>query len=245
MSFIKKILGKREKSFSDKLEELGYFKYSPTKEIKALKEKIDESYNQIQILSTPKDEKYRPIDLRYYFCDGESIHEYNGYKDYVDYISPSLEKLGILDKVKGNISDSSTANIDVDSVYNLIKSLNRILDENRISETWYPIYGGNDGQLILLTPELFEFLSESIKDAKSRPFEIEAWRKLVIYSKSEQSNINLQQEKKVIQGNRIIHAKYGHGVIKEINEKGLALIDFKEHGERKIIIKYAQYEIID
>jgi len=82
MSLLKKIFSKKENSFSDKLEELEYFKYSPKEEILNLKKKIDENYNRIEILSTPMDEKHRPIDLRYYFCDGEDIHEHNGFEQH-------------------------------------------------------------------------------------------------------------------------------------------------------------------
>jgi hypothetical protein len=245
MSFLKKIFSKKEYSFSDRLEELGYFKYSPSEEIENLKKRIDENYSQIEILSTPRDEKYRPIDLRYYFCDSEDIHEHNGYKEYIEYIRPTLEKLSIYDEVKKTIPDSSNTNIHIDSVYNLIMYLNQILDSNRINENWYPIYGGNDGRLILLTPKQFEFLVETIKDAKSRPFEIESWRKLVVYSKSERSNSQTQTEKKVVEGSRIDHVKYGQGTVKELNDKGVAVIDFKDGGERKIIMKYAKYKILN
>ena len=245
MSLLKKLFGKKDKTFSDKLEELEYFKYSPREEILNLKKKIDENYSRIEILSTPMDKKYRPIDLRCYFCDGEDIHEHNGYKEYIEYIRPTLEELKIYDEVKKNIPDSSDTSIHVDSLYNLIKLLNQILDSNRINENWYPIYGGNDGQLILLTPKQFEFLKETIKDAKSRPFEIEAWRKFVVYSKSEKSKSQPQTEKKVAEGSRIDHVKYGQGTIKEINEKGVAIIEFKDGGERRIIMKYAKYEILN
>ena len=239
------MFGNQEKSFSEELEELGYFKYSPIEAIESLKKKVDKNYNQFKILSTPKDGKSRPIDLRFYFCDGESVHEENGYKEYVEYIRPTLKKLNIYDEVNAVIPTSSNTSIHVDSVYNLIKHLNQILDSNQIGENWYPVYGGNDGQLILLTPEQFKFLRESIKDAKSRPFEIEAWRKLVVFDKSGNSNTDNQVGKKVAQGNRIDHAKYGHGIIKEINSKGVAIIDFEGIGERKIIMKYAKYDILD
>jgi len=141
--------------------------------------------------------------------------------------------------------DSSNTNIHVDSVYNLIKYLNQILDSYQIDENWYPIYGGNDGQLILLTPKQFEFLHETIKDAKSRPFEIEAWRKLVVYNKTEKSNYQSQTEEKVVEGSRIVHVKYGQGTVKEINNKGVAVINFKDGGERRIIMKYAKYELLN
>lgn len=245
MSLLKIIFSKKEKTFSDKLEELEYFKYSPGEELLNLKKKIDENYSRIKILSTPMDDKYRPIDLRYYFCDGEDINEHNGYKEYIEYIRPTLEELKIYDEVKKNIPDSSDTSIHVDSVYNLIKLLNHILDSNRINENWHPIYGGNDGQLILLTPKQFEFLKETIKDAKSRPFEIEAWRNFVVYSKSEKSKSQAQTEKKVAEGSRIDHVKFGQGIIKEINDKGVALIEFNDGIERRIIMKYAKYEILN
>ncbi len=245
MSLLRNIFGKKNKTFSDKLEELEYFKYSPREEILNLKKKIDENYSRFEILSTPMDKKYRPIDLRYYFCDGEDINEHNGYKEYIEYIRPTLEELKIYDEVKKIIPDSSDTRIHVDSVCNLIQLLNQILDSNHINENWYPIFGGNDGQLILLTPKQFEFLKEMIKDAKSRPFEIEAWRKFVVYSKTGKSEYQPETEKKVAEGSRIDHVKFGQGTIKEINKKGVAVIEFKDGIERRIIMKYAKYEILN
>jgi hypothetical protein len=121
--------------------------------------------------------------------------------------------------------------------------MNNLLELKGIDEKWYLIYGGNDGQMILLTRELFEILNNEINDPKSKPMKVEDWLKIATYGTlSEPELIDTAIEPKV--GDRINHRSLGLGIIQLISDRGVATINFELHGQRNVILQYAKFEIL-
>lgn len=232
------------RTFSDELEQYEYFKYTNLNQLIFVKNEIDKVFNKLQILSSPKTKDFLPLDLRLYFCDMVVLCEPMGYAKYIEQIKPTLQLLNVYEDAIRLLPQSTETEINVDSVYIFFKSLNEITKLKGIDETWFLIYGGNDGQALLLNKDLFKFLSHFIKDAKSKPVNIETWRELMIWGYAPKPDINLQS-KIPSPGDKIDHNSLGLGIIKTVSDRGVAVIDFELHGDRNVILQYAKYKFIN
>src|SRR5262245_14625720 len=64
-------------SFVDTLTELGYFKYTDTKNLDTLKKEIETVFDKVKVLTTVSDEKkpFQCYCYRLYSCDAETLFE--------------------------------------------------------------------------------------------------------------------------------------------------------------------------
>ncbi len=68
------------KEFVDKIDSLGYFKYTDQKNLEELKQNHLESFDPGGAWGGVWDDKtLTPLDFRYYFCDGEYVFEQGGF----------------------------------------------------------------------------------------------------------------------------------------------------------------------
>jgi hypothetical protein len=190
-----------------KLEELGYFKYTDAKRIGDLKADLIKSFDQYKVLSTLSDyETLLPCDYRLYFCDGEALFEIGGLEEYLGYAKHAFEKRGLrlewsneVSEEKGNHWDhritvngkeyiafkGTMERMDIWGIaqLNFYRLLNDQLEIQGSDERVYPISGGEDGQYVFLTTELFDYISATFYQGKDFrkwdiPYPVERWREI-------------------------------------------------------------------
>ena len=184
-------------SFVDTLTELGYFKYTDTKNLDTLKNEIETVFDQVKVLTTVSNEKkpFQCYCYRLYSCDGETLFELGGVDDYLKDIKPTFDKLNIPLKWKDDyFSDDATEHSIVinDKKYfpfkgdpndsrawgiatkNFVEIINDQLTIHNSDERVYPILFNNDGHIIFLTDKQYHFVSQYL-DKTERPMEINLW----------------------------------------------------------------------
>ncbi|WP_100615528.1 hypothetical protein [Confluentibacter citreus] len=201
---------KRKDSGTDvikKLEALGYYKYANPDKVAELKTDLVNSFNKNKIVSTVIDDKtLLPYDYRLYFCDGEALFEEGGLEDYLGYAKHAFQKRGLKFDWNNEISEEEVnhlnhritvngkeyvafegsmekMNIWGVAQLNFYRLLNDQLEMQGSNEQVYPISGGEDGQFIFLTPELFDYISTTFyqgKDFKKWdiPYPVEKWNEV-------------------------------------------------------------------
>lgn len=184
-------------SFVDTLTQLGYFKYTDTKNLDSLKKEIETVFDKVKVLTTIGDEK-RPFQChcyRLYSCDGETLFELGGVEDYLKDIKPTFDKLNIpLQWKDDHFSEDATEHSIVinDKKYfpfkgdpndlrawgiatkNFVEIINDQLTIHNSDERVYPILFNNDGHIIFLTDKQYQFVSQYL-DKTERPMEINLW----------------------------------------------------------------------
>lgn len=201
---------KRKDSGTDvviKLEALGYYKYANPDKVAELKTDLVNSFKKYKIVSTVMDDKTLfPYDYRLYFCDGEALFEEGGLEDYLGYAKHAFEKRGLKFDWSNEVSEEKDNHLnhrisvngkeyvafegsmelmDIWGVaqLNFYRLLNDQLEMQGSNERVYPISGGEDGQFIFLTPELFDYISTTFyqgKDFKKWdiPYPVETWKEI-------------------------------------------------------------------
>jgi hypothetical protein len=185
--------------FVNTLTELGYFKYTESKNLDTLKKEVANVFEKVKVLSTVSYEKppYQCFCYRLYSCDGETLFELGGVEDYLKDIKPTFEKLNIPlnwkddyfskdatehsivinDKkyypFKGDPNDLKAWGI---ATKNFVEIINDQLTIHKSNERVYPILFNNDGHIIFLTDKQYQFVSQYL-DKTERPMEINLWWK--------------------------------------------------------------------
>jgi hypothetical protein len=181
----------------DSLEIMGYFKMADPDKIDTLKKEIRESFDQYKVLTTVEAEKppFNPYCRRYYICDGEDLFEIDGLVYYLNVLKPTFEKLGIpLNWSHEYFSDDATEHTivlnnkkyfafkgDPNSLLiwglatkNFVEMLNDQLKLHNSDERVYPIMAGNDGRIVFLTRQQYDFIFQYY-DEKEKPKEVNLW----------------------------------------------------------------------
>ena len=131
--------------------------------------------------------------------DGEELYEEGGLIYYLDEVKPTFEKLGLTLKYaneKVEISDTNLKHtIELNgreyiaytgeyndliwgyAAYNFALMLNEELKIQNSLERVYLISGGNDGRMVFLTEELYDFITSVYPKDEERPMEIGDWAK--------------------------------------------------------------------
>ncbi|MEQ1554147.1 MAG: hypothetical protein ABL929_08215 [Ferruginibacter sp.] len=184
-------------SFVDTLTELGYFKYTDTKNLDTLKKEIASVFDRAKVLATTYIVKppFQPFCYRLYGCDGETLFELGGVEDYLKDIKPTFDKLNIpLQWKDDHFSEDATEHSIVinDKKYfpfkgdpnnlrawgiatkNFVEIINDQLAIHNSDERVYPILFNNDGHIIFLTDKQYHFVSQYL-DKTERPMEIKLW----------------------------------------------------------------------
>jgi hypothetical protein len=181
----------------DSLETLGYFKFTDSVNLTALKKDISETYDQYKILTTINAEKppHDPYCRRFYFCDHETLFEAGGVVEYLKEVKPTFDQLRIPLKWSNDyFSDDATEHTIVVNgkkyiafkgnphdgqvwawaARNFVEMLNDQLQLHGSGERVYLIMGGNDGRIVFLTKKQYDFINRHF-DQKEAPKEVTLW----------------------------------------------------------------------
>jgi hypothetical protein len=186
--------------FVENLDKLGYFKYADKNNVKKLKDIMIEEWDPNSELSSIWDEKGMPLDFRYYYCDGEILFEEGGIIDMLNDLKPTFQKIGFTCKISSHFEKWDEANKSLDhritindteyvifkdfkgtgwqeSAFRLAEILNTELEKQNIDERIYLVSSGNDGRLIFLTDELYQYIYSVYKNRSWKPLAINEWAK--------------------------------------------------------------------
>jgi hypothetical protein len=178
--------------FIDKIAQLGYFQFTATEKLESLKTELKTGYEQYGELATIEINN-QPVCNRLFSADAEYLFEEGGIFDMVTNLKPAFEirKLSLdindhFEHYQKNIAnqwiivnhrkyyiydelDGTYANWELATI-KLVSLLNQELTLQKSDEQFYCISGGNDGRIILLTSEQFNFLSKSNIKVDWRPY---------------------------------------------------------------------------
>jgi len=185
--------------FVDHLEQLGYFKYTNKEGVGFLKSEIIKYYDpDSELISIWNDTTNTPWDCRNYLCDGEAVFELGGIKALLDELSLAFDKFGFKcvvtnhmetwDAARHELNHSITLNDTNyilfenfketgwgEAVLKIAQALNKELAKQSIDERIYLASGGNDGRLIFLTNDLYEYIYKVYRNRKLKPLDIHEW----------------------------------------------------------------------
>ena len=202
---------KAQKSFEDniktivqKLEALGYFKYTDKNDIDEIKAEVYNSLKQDGLLSTVwREEKpYNSKDYRHYELDNETLFEPDGFTNYLKDFEHFFSVIGFNLVITNHIEEwdeehecvnhSITINGKDYIIFKNFKGygwgeaaqrfaeiLNDQLAIQGKDERIYLSSGGNDGRAIVLTEAQFNLLDPILKHQTERPLRIDDWCKVM------------------------------------------------------------------
>jgi hypothetical protein len=181
------------------LEKLNFFNLTEKEDLKDTKTEFEKSYNELNFFEgNMKGESVIFTDNRFYVIDCETLFEGGGLIQYLETVKKSFEKLNLklefsdefnnqtekhwTHKIKLNgkeyvAFDNNFGETDWGiSFVNFIEMLNDQLKLQNSNERFYPISSGNDGRMVLLTKEQFEFIKANYPNDKEHPKEISDWK---------------------------------------------------------------------
>ncbi|MBZ4037572.1 hypothetical protein K6T82_22615 [Flavobacterium sp. 17A] len=181
-----------------RLNELNFFNLTDKKDLRITKEDFEKSYDELNFFEGYMREDLSFTDNRFYFIDSEALFEGGGLIQYLETVKISFDKLKLkllisdefhdmtdkhwLHTIKLNgkeyiAFDDDFGNYDWTIAYlNFIAMLNDQLQIQGSAEQFYPITSGNDGKIVLLTKEQFEFVKQNYPDDAEHPKEINSWK---------------------------------------------------------------------
>lgn len=194
-NYLKKLSGKEIVSG---LNRLNFFNLTDKKDLKFAKDDFEKSYDELSFFEGHMREDLSFTDNRFYFIDSETLFEGEGLIQYLETVKFSFDKLNLkllisdefedqtdkylLHKIKLNGKEyvafnNDFGNYDWTIAYlNFIEMLNDQLKIQGSDEQFYPISSGNDGKIVLLTNEQFEFVKENYPNDYNHPKEIKDWK---------------------------------------------------------------------
>ncbi|MDR6764711.1 hypothetical protein J2Y38_004948 [Flavobacterium sp. 2755] len=185
------------------LDRLNFFNITNNLDLKQSKTEFEKSYNDLYFFEGLMKDDLSFTDNRFYFIDSETLFEGGGLIQYLETVKISFNRLGLklfisdelnvqtekhwLHKIKLNgkeyiAFDNNFGENDWTIAYlNFIEMLNDQLKLQNSNEQFYPISSGNDGKIVLLTKEQFEFVKMNYPNSNDHPKEIIDWKKGLNY----------------------------------------------------------------
>jgi len=185
------------------LKDLGYFKYADKSDIEILEKDIAAYFDPDGGFSTTYwYDSYMSKDYRCYPCDGEDVYEHEGIRDLLNELKPTFEKINFKCDITAHTEEWDVENnwlnhrITINGTEYIIfrnftgtgwgeapkriaEILNAEFGKQGIDEKIYLISGGNDGQLIFLTDELYKCIYSVFKNPVSKPLDPEEWAEVM------------------------------------------------------------------
>ena len=157
----------------DKLEDLGYFKFSKTEDLEEIKEDLWFGFKSGQFNPT-LDEQFFSVgkEKRYFMVDHLSITDKDFIPYFIEEIEPTLELLNIdLEDFTINSAKNYPSKLCA-----TIDKVNEILaDKNQDGEQFYIISKDDDLGIILLTPAMQILFETNFKDKNDIPLDTQEW----------------------------------------------------------------------
>lgn len=192
----KKLSGKE---VVEKLEELGFFKLTDESELEEVQVAFQESYTEWGLFEGEmRGETLQFKDNRFYRIDCEALFEVGGLTEYLSPVQRSFHKLGLelafdneksdqdsnrwihtieLNDTEYTAFDGSFSHDDWNIAFvNFIEMLNAELSRQSSNEQFYPVRGGNDGAMVLLTSKQFEFVRAHYPRDEGHPMTMGEWK---------------------------------------------------------------------
>lgn len=190
-------------AFINKLDELGYYKYTDERLIGILKNHLFENYYPNSEFVPYWDENTGfPPDFRYYSCDGETVYEEGGFTELLEQVKPTFNKIGLKINVTDHFEEWDNKNkwlnhrITIngteyiifknfkdygwgEAVMRFTQIINQEIENQGIKEKVYLVSGANDGRLIFLTQELYDYIDSVYRDEQWKPLEVTQWMKVM------------------------------------------------------------------
>lgn len=180
------------------LSKLDFFKLTDKSDLKITKAEFEISYNELSFFEGLMKEDLIFTDNRFYFIDSETLFEGGGLIQYLETVKLSFDKLNLklvfseeynnqTEKYwKHTIRLNGKEYIAFDndfsendwgiSYLNFIEMLNSELKLQQSKEQFYPITSGNDGRIVLLTNEQFEFVKSNYPNNGEHPKKVSEWK---------------------------------------------------------------------
>jgi len=189
--------------FVAELEKLGYYKYADKKNIDSLKNDLIENYDPTnELVSIWDDDTGVPLDYRYYWYDGEAVYEEGGFTELLEQVKPTFDKIGLTINVTDHFEEWDDKNkwlnhrITIngteyvifknfkgygwgEAVMRFAQIINQEVEKQGINERIYLASGGNDGRLIFLTKELYDYIYNVYTNKQWKPLEVTEWMKVM------------------------------------------------------------------
>lgn len=181
------------------LSKLGFFNLTDKSDLKRTKAEFEKSYNELSFFEGVMKEDLIFTDNRFYFIDSETLFEGGGLIQYLETVKLSFDKLNLKLIFSDEYSNQTEKHwrhtiklngkeyiaYDDDfgekdwgiSFINFIEMLNSELKLQNSKEQFYPISSGNDGRMVLLTNEQFEFVKANYPNNNEHPKTISDWKK--------------------------------------------------------------------
>ncbi|MEK6153988.1 hypothetical protein WIW50_12035 [Flavobacteriaceae bacterium 3-367] len=195
---MKKLNGKEIVS---ELERLDFFELTDVSELDETKTNFEKSYTDLNFFEGKlRGETLDFMDNRYYWVDCEELFEIGGLTEYLGQVQRTFKKLGLelefsnekseqeqngwkhTIELNGNkyiAFEGQFSGLDWGIAYvNFIEMLNSELRIQGSNEQFYPISCGNDGAFVLLTVELFDFVSRYYPNDNDHPKTMGAWKSI-------------------------------------------------------------------
>lgn len=195
-------------AFVIKLNELGYFKYTDSQHLSTIMGIMAKEFSPDSELPTyepyvsPKDFRNYSVDLRNYGADNETLFEQGGFTELLQSMQPVFDKMRAVMKVTAHEEKWDTANrwlnhnITINGTHYVIfknfkesgwqetmamytKIVNTELEKQGKDEQLYPMSGGNDGRVVLLTEPQFKYIYSVLRNKEAKPLTLREWCKLV------------------------------------------------------------------
>ncbi|WP_172281757.1 hypothetical protein [Chryseobacterium sp. LAM-KRS1] len=183
------------------LENLHFFGLTEKEDLEESKANFKDSYERLHFFEgKERDDSTTFTDNRFYSIDCEVLFESEGLIEYLEIVRKAFDKLGLELKVSDEFSkqnkkhwlhkiklngkeyiayDNDFGMYDWDiSVVNFIRMLNDQLSMQNAGEKFYPIRSGNDGMMVLLTKEQFDFVRANYPNDKDHPKELSEWENI-------------------------------------------------------------------
>ena len=153
-----------------------------------------------ELVSIWDDNSSTPKDYRYYFCDNETLYEEGGFTDMLKELKPTFDKIGlklnetdhyeVWDTTNKWLNHTITINgVNYvifknfkemgwgEAVQRFVEILNDQLSKQNKEDRIYPVSGGNDGRIIFLSNEQFEYIDSIYKNPNWKPLKVKDWCK--------------------------------------------------------------------
>ena len=187
------------KQIVHELEKLNFFNLTDKAELNEEKIELEKAFNELNFFEGKlRGETLNFVDNRFYSIDSEELFEIGGLTNYLKIVKPTFEKLGLKLNYSNEKSsqtkeywkhtielngkeyvafDNNFGELDWGIAYvKFIEMLNAELEAQKSDERFYPISAQNDGRLVLLTKNQFEFVKENYPNDNEHPKTLEDWK---------------------------------------------------------------------
>ncbi|MDA3842864.1 MAG: hypothetical protein PF588_00660, partial [Candidatus Kapabacteria bacterium] len=136
--------------------------------------------------------------VRLYMCDNETLFEYGGFTEMLEKVKPTFDKIGLKININNHFEEWNDEKawlnhrITINGTdYTIFKNfkyygwgeavarfaqiVNQEAEKQSVEERIYLAHGGNDGFMIFLTKELYQYIYSVHNDKLSKPLEVGEW----------------------------------------------------------------------